>query len=61
MYKEKLYALLESLEVKNIEELIDGPIENIVNIGLLFTKVAKIGSSFVDEDQIQKMYEDLQK
>lgn len=59
MYKEKLYALLKSLEVKNIEKVIDGPTEHIVGIGSLITKVAKLGAVNLSKKEIQKMYEEL--
>jgi hypothetical protein len=43
-YKEKLIALLESLECQNIESLIEDPIDHIKEIGCVITKYAKAGA-----------------
>jgi hypothetical protein len=53
MYKEKLIALLRSLEVNNIDKLIEKPTAYLVTMGILIAAAAKRGANTPPNKAIQ--------
>lgn len=52
MYKEKLILLLKSLEVQEIEELIEQPPEYLAKIGVVIARAAKLGAKGVSQQGV---------
>ena len=44
MYKQKLYMLMKSLEIQDIEELMEKPSPYLVSVGLRIAEAARIGA-----------------
>ena len=44
MYKQKLIALLKVLEVQEIDELIEKPVEHLIAVGFYISKAAQKGT-----------------
>lgn len=44
MYKQKLYMLMQALEIQNIEELMEKPPAYLVSVGLRIAEAARRGA-----------------